>query len=166
MSGWRDSIKIWGRSTFRQRKSKGLSGKESACNAGFASSSFGPGRYPGEGNDNPLQYSCMENPMDSGAWGAIVHGIAESWAGLKRLSNSSSEVGRSLEPLEVDTMLVWLSGQGGGYGQMPSFCGTREDARFYSKSSRRHWTVSRRDGLKQRGLCSKMAHHQPLFSVV
>ena len=38
----------------------------------------GSGRYPGEGNGNPLQYSCLENSMDSGAWGAIVHGVAKS----------------------------------------------------------------------------------------
>ena len=34
------------------------------------------GRYPGEGNDNPFQYSCLGNPMDSGAWQAIVHSVA------------------------------------------------------------------------------------------
>ena len=38
----------------------------------------GSGRSPEEGNGNPLQYSCLENPMDSGAWCAIVHGVAES----------------------------------------------------------------------------------------
>ena len=38
---------------------------------------MGSGRFPGEGNDNPLQYSCLENPMDRGAWRATVHGIAE-----------------------------------------------------------------------------------------
>ena len=38
----------------------------------------GLGRSPGEGNDNPLQYSCLANPMDRGAWWAIVHGVAES----------------------------------------------------------------------------------------
>ena len=38
----------------------------------------GSGRSPGEGNDNPLQYSCLENAMGRGAWGATVHGIAES----------------------------------------------------------------------------------------
>ena len=38
----------------------------------------GLGRSPGEGNDNPLQYSCLENAMDRGAWWATVHGIAES----------------------------------------------------------------------------------------
>ena len=38
----------------------------------------GWGRSPGGGNGNPLQYSCLENPMDRGAWWAIVHGVAES----------------------------------------------------------------------------------------
>ena len=38
----------------------------------------GSGRSPGEGNDNPLQCSCLENPMDGGAWWAAVHGVAES----------------------------------------------------------------------------------------
>ena len=48
--------------------------KESACNAGDPGSIPGSGRSPGEGNDSPLQYSCLENPMDSGAWWATVHG--------------------------------------------------------------------------------------------
>ena len=38
----------------------------------------GPGRSPGEGNGNPLQYSCLENPMDRGAWPVAVHGVAKS----------------------------------------------------------------------------------------
>ena len=37
------------------------------------------GRSPGEGNGNPLQYSCLGNPMDKGAWRATVHGVAKSW---------------------------------------------------------------------------------------
>ena len=49
-------------------------GKESACNAGDLGSSPGLGRSPGEGNGNPLQYSCLENPMGRGAWQATVHG--------------------------------------------------------------------------------------------
>ena len=53
-------------------------GKESACNAGDPGSIPGLGRSPGEGNGNPPQYSCLENPMDRGAWQAIVHGIAKS----------------------------------------------------------------------------------------
>ena len=46
----------------------------------------GSGRFPGEGNGNPLQYSCLENPMDRGAWWATVHRVAKSWTWLKRLS--------------------------------------------------------------------------------
>ena len=41
------------------------------------------GRSPGEGYDNPLQYSCLEYPMDRGAWWATVHGVAKSWTKLK-----------------------------------------------------------------------------------
>ena len=43
----------------------------------------GLGRSPGEGNGNPLQYSCLENPMDRGAWRAIAHGVAKSLIQLK-----------------------------------------------------------------------------------
>ena len=50
----------------------------SVCNAGDLGSIPGSGRSPGEGNGNPLQYTCLENPMDGGAWWAIVHGVAES----------------------------------------------------------------------------------------
>jgi len=56
----------------------GSAGKESACNAGDSASIPGSGRSPGEGNGNPLQDSCLENPMDGGAWSATVHGVAES----------------------------------------------------------------------------------------
>ena len=50
-------------------------GKESACNAGDSGLIPGLGRSPGEGNGNPLQYCCLENPMDKGAWWATVHGV-------------------------------------------------------------------------------------------
>ena len=56
----------------------GSVGKESAFNAGDPGSIPGSGRSPREGNDNPFQYSCVENPMDRGAWQAIVHGVAKS----------------------------------------------------------------------------------------
>ena len=54
-------------------------GKETACNVGDPRSIPGLGRSPGEGNGNPLQYSCLENPMDRGAWRTTVHSIAKSW---------------------------------------------------------------------------------------
>ena len=49
--------------------------KASAYNVGDLGSIPGPGRSPGEGNDNPLQYSYLENPMDRGAWWTTVHGM-------------------------------------------------------------------------------------------
>ena len=53
-------------------------GKESVCNAGDPGSIPRSGRFPGEGNGNPLQYYCLENPMDRAAWQATVHGITKS----------------------------------------------------------------------------------------
>ena len=55
----------------------GSHGKESACDAGDWGLIPGWGRSPGEGHGNPLQYSCLENPMDRGAWRATVPGVAE-----------------------------------------------------------------------------------------
>ena len=56
----------------------GSDGKESTCKAGDLGSIPGSGRYPEEGNGNPLQYSGLENPMDRGAWWATVYGVAKS----------------------------------------------------------------------------------------
>ena len=56
----------------------GSDGKVSACSVGDLGSIPGSGRPPGEGNGNPLQYLCLENPMDRGAWQAAVHGVTES----------------------------------------------------------------------------------------
>ena len=57
---------------------RGSDGKESACNAGDLGSIPGLGISSGEGNSNPLQYSCLENPMDRGAQWATVHSVTES----------------------------------------------------------------------------------------
>ena len=57
----------------------GSAGKESARNAGDLGSIPGLGRSPGVENGKPLQYSCLENSMDRGAWRATVHGVAKSW---------------------------------------------------------------------------------------
>ena len=62
----------------------GSDGKESDCNAGDLGLIPGLGRSPGGGNDNLLQYSCLENPMVRGAWQATVHGVTK---GQTRLSN-------------------------------------------------------------------------------
>jgi len=56
----------------------GSDSRESACSVGDLGSIPGLGRSPGEGNGNPFQYSCLENPMDGGACRATVHGVAKS----------------------------------------------------------------------------------------
>ena len=58
---------------------RGSDNKASACNAGDPGSIPGSGRSPGDGDGDPLQYSGLENPMDGGAWWAIVHGVAKNW---------------------------------------------------------------------------------------
>ena len=64
---------------YKERERGGASGKELTCQTGDLGSIPGLGRSSGEGNGDPLQYSCLENSMDRGAWWAIVHGVAQSW---------------------------------------------------------------------------------------
>ena len=61
----------------------GSDSKESACNAGDPGSIPGSGRSPGEGNGYLLQYSCLENSMDGGAWQDTVHGVTKSQTRLR-----------------------------------------------------------------------------------
>ena len=67
----------------RYKREKGFPGgsmaKNPPANEGDVGSTPELGRYPGEGNDNPLLYSCRGNPMDGGAWQATVEGIPKSW---------------------------------------------------------------------------------------
>ena len=67
----------------------GSNGKEPSCNVRDPCSIPGSGRSSGEGNGNPLQYSCLQNPMDRGAWWAIVHEMAKSQT---RLSNTAASL--------------------------------------------------------------------------
>ena len=60
----------------------GSEGEDSTYKVGDLGSIPGSGRPPGEGNGNPLQYCCLENPMDRGAWRATAHGVAKSQTGL------------------------------------------------------------------------------------
>ena len=64
--------------------------KASGYNVGDLGSIPGSGRYPGEGNGNPLQYSCLENRMDRGAWWAAVHGVAKSRTRLSDFTSLAS----------------------------------------------------------------------------
>ena len=88
---------------FWSRLPGGSGVKGSACNAGDLGSISGSGRSPGEGNGNPLQYSCLENPTDRGAWQATVHGVAKSWTRLSDFTSDGIIV--NLFPL---CCLIWL----------------------------------------------------------
>ena len=74
-----------------------LSHKEFACNSGDQGSIPGSGRSPGEGNGYPLQYSCLENPMDREAWWATVHGITEESDRTQRLEQQQHQNSVTLE---------------------------------------------------------------------
>ena len=70
---------------------RGSDSKESICNAGDPGLIPGSGKSPGEGHGNPFQYSCLENPVDSGAWLAIVHGVTKRKTGLSDSHFSTDE---------------------------------------------------------------------------
>ena len=74
----------------------GSDSKESACNVGDSGSIPGSGRSPGEGNGNTLQCSCLENPMDGGAWWATVLGVAKSRTQLSYFTSSFPQIARLL----------------------------------------------------------------------
>ena len=77
--------------------------KASACNVGDLGSIPGSGRCPGEGNGNPLQYSCLESPMDGGSWWAAVQGVSKSWT---RLSNFKKKKKKILQEECLHAMLL------------------------------------------------------------
>ena len=83
----------------------GLSGKESACNAEDVSSILGLGRTPGEGNGNPLQYSCLGNSMDRGAWPSAVHGVTRVGHNLATKTTYQSPWVRKRKKIEISVFL-------------------------------------------------------------
>ena len=79
----------------------GSDGEVSVCNAGDPGSIPGLGRSPGEGNGSPLQYSCLDEPMDGGVWWATVHGVAKGWTRLGDFTSLQS----SLELMSIVLMM-------------------------------------------------------------
>ena len=79
----------------------------SACNAGDLDSIPGSGRSPGEGNGNPLQYSCLENPMDRGAWWATAHGVAKSQK--SDTTEKSDMTSFHYSPLALNSQMWWFT---------------------------------------------------------
>ena len=93
----------------------GSDGRESACNAGDQGLIPGSGRPPGEGNSNPLKYSCLKNSMDRGAWRATVHGVTKSQTWLSDLItlplfaslSKEKEIMGIVGPLMDQNLVVW-----------------------------------------------------------
>ena len=88
----------------------GSDGKASACNAGDPGSIPGSGRSPGEGNGNPLQYSCLENSIDEGGWQATVHGVAKSRTRLSDFTKSLSHYIHTSEYTYLSFLALSLRG--------------------------------------------------------
>ena len=98
----------------------GLDGKASACNVGDLGSIPASGRSPGEGNSNPLQYSCLENSMDGGAWWAAVHGVAKSWTRLSNFTFTFHFHALEKEMATHSSVLAWRIPGTGEPGGLPS----------------------------------------------
>ena len=98
----------------------GSEGKASACNAGDPGSIPGSRRSPGEGNGNPLQYSCLENPMDRGAWKATVHGVTDSWTRLSVFTFTFPFHALEKEMATHSSVLAWRIPGMGKPGGLPS----------------------------------------------
>ena len=83
-----------------------LSGKNPPANAGDAGFIPGLGRSPWGGNGNPLQYSCLGNPMDRGAWGVIVHGSTKSWTRLSDWLTYTERIWRDSTVVSIYILLM------------------------------------------------------------
>ena len=94
--------------------------KASACSAGDLGLISGLGRSPGEGNGTPLQYSCLENPMDGGAWWAAVHGVAGSRTRLSDFSFTSHFHALEKEMATYSSVLAWRIPGTGELDGLPS----------------------------------------------
>ena len=95
-------------------------GKASARNAEDQGSIPGSGRSSGEGNGNPLQYSCLENPIDGGAWEAAVHGVAKSRTQLSDFTFTFHFHALEKEMATHSSVLAWRIPGTGEPGGLPS----------------------------------------------
>ena len=95
-------------------------GEESACSVGDPGSSPGLGRFPGGGHGNPLQYSCLENPVDRGAWWATVHGFSMSRTRLNDFTFTFYLHALEKEMATHSSVLAWRIPGTGEPGGLPS----------------------------------------------
>ena len=109
---WECSGKAQGKLRFSEEEAlpDGSDSKETACNAGDPGSIPVSGRSPGEGNGNPLQYSCLEHPMDRGAWWVIVLGVERVWHDLVTMSTNFNWMTQRVRnlPAAQETQETWV----------------------------------------------------------
>ena len=98
----------------------GSEGKESACKAGDTGLIPGLGRSSGEGEGYPLQYSCLENPMDGGAWWATVHGVVKSQTRLRDFTFTLHSHVLEKEMATHSSVLAWRIPETGEAGGRPA----------------------------------------------
>ena len=98
----------------------GSNSKASVYNAGDLGLIPGSGRSPGEGNGTPLQYPCLENPMDRGTWKAAVHGVAEGWTRLSDFTFTFYSHALEKEMATHSSILAWRIPGTGEPGGLPS----------------------------------------------
>ena len=95
-------------------------GKESACSVGDPGSISGLGRSPGEGHGNPLQYSCLGNPIDGGPWWAAVHGVTKSRTRLSNFTLTFHFHALEKKMATHSSVLAWRIPGMAGPGGLPS----------------------------------------------
>ena len=119
--------------------------QETTCSRGDQSSIPGSERSPGEGNGNPLQYSCLENSMDRGAWWAAVHGVMKSRTGLNDFTFTFHFHTLEKEMATHSSVLAWRipgTGEPGRLLSMGSQSQTRLKQLNSSRSSRKElWKI-------------------------
>ena len=138
----------------------GSDGKASAYNVGDPGSIPGSGRSPGEGNGNPLQYSCPENHMDGGAWKAAVHGVAKNLTWLSDFTFTLHFHASEKEMATHSSVLAWRipgMGEPGGLPSMGSHSRTR--LKWLSSSSSR---LKRKYGISRDFLSDHIFLDKPL----
>ena len=98
------SLERWSDNRYIQGFRRGSDGQEFSCNVGDLGSIPGLGRSPRGGHGNPLQYSCLENAMDRGAWWATVHGVAKSQT---RLSDFTFFLNKRILKIRTSLFEIW-----------------------------------------------------------
>ena len=123
-----------------------LSSKESACNARDVGLILDLGRFPGEGNGNPLQYSCLRNSMNRGAWQATVHVVTKESDMTERLNNNNNHY-----------IYIWFTRNRGKEIKYWSFLSTFPFPNIFFSKERRRKRIIQEEEKKRKWSISKLS---------